>query len=119
MVPRSGLRPFVIGNTNDISASAPSGTITQAIGHFENISNVTSETGLVGNSGNPVNDAYTLQINTNNFTSTACSGSPNANCKAWEQFVQRYRERVLAELGNREPFFYPFKRILFWGRTAV
>ena len=87
MVPRSGLRPFVIGNTNDISASAPSGTITQAIGHFENISNVTSETGLIGNSGVPVNDAYTLQVNTNQFTSTACSASPNANCKAWEQFV--------------------------------
>src|SRR5437773_7844872 len=59
MVPRRGLRPFVVGNGDDISASAPSGTITQAIGHFENISNVTGETGLIGNSGNPVNDAYT------------------------------------------------------------
>jgi hypothetical protein len=87
MVPRRGPRPFVVGNTNDISAGAPSGFIIQAIGHFENISNLTSETGLIGNSGTPVNDAYTLQINTNQFTSPACAGSPNPNCKGWEQFV--------------------------------
>jgi hypothetical protein len=87
MVPRRGPRPFVVGNANDISAGAPSAFITQAIGHFENISNVTSETGLIGNSGTPVNNAYTLQINTNQFTSPACAGSPNPNCKGWEQFV--------------------------------
>ncbi|MGB5079950.1 MAG: hypothetical protein WBO23_04315 [Burkholderiales bacterium] len=87
MIPRRGLRPFVVGNGDDISAEAPSGTITQAIGQFEGVTNVTSETGLIGNSGTPVNDAYTLQINTNFMTSTACSGSPNANCRGWEQFV--------------------------------
>ena len=87
MVPRFGSRPFVVGNADDISAQAPSGTITQAIGHFENVTNVTSETGLIGNSGMPVNNAYTLQINTNFMTSSACSGSPNANCQGWEQFV--------------------------------
>ena len=37
----------------------------------------------------------------------------------YDRFVERYRERVLAELGHREPFFYPFKRILFWGRCAA
>jgi len=31
-------------------------------------------------------------------------------------FVARYRERLLAELGDRAPYFYAFKRILFWGR---
>lgn len=87
MIPRRGLRPFVVGNGDDISAGAPSGTITQTIGRFENISNVTSETGLIGNSGSPVNNAYTLQINTNFLTSPACAGSPNPNCRGWEQFV--------------------------------
>jgi hypothetical protein len=87
MIPRRGPRPFVVGNGDDVSAGAPSGTITQAIGHFENINSVTSETGLIGNSGSPVNNAYTLQINTNRLTSPACAGSPNANCKGWEQFV--------------------------------
>jgi hypothetical protein len=85
MVPRSSA--FVVGNTDDVSAQAPSGTISQTIGRFENISNVTSETGLVGNSGTPVNDAYSLQVNTNFMTSTACAGSPNTACQGWEQFV--------------------------------
>jgi hypothetical protein len=35
-----------------------------------------------------VSDAYTLQINANQFTSaTACAGSPNPDCKGWEQFI--------------------------------
>jgi hypothetical protein len=87
MVPRRGARPFVVGNANDISAGAPSGSISQAIGHFENVTNVTSESGPIGNAGPSIANAYTLQINTNQFTSTVCSGSPNANCKGWEQFV--------------------------------
>lgn len=33
-----------------------------------------------------------------------------------EPFVDAYRRRLLAELGERSPYFYPFKRILFWGR---
>jgi hypothetical protein len=84
-IPRRGPRPFVIGNTNDISAQAPSGTISQAFGFFENVTNVTSETGLINNLGLPVNNAYSLQANTNVMTSAACSASPN--CRGWEQFI--------------------------------
>ncbi len=29
------------------------------------------------------------------------------------------RARLLAELGDRRPYFYPFKRILMWGRMAA
>ena len=29
-------------------------------------------------------------------------------------FVERYRERLLEELGEREPYFYGFRRILCW-----
>jgi hypothetical protein len=86
-IPRRGPRLFVVGNGDDISAGAPSGAITQAIGHFENPINVTSQSGLINNTGAPVNNAYTLQINTNFMTSTACSGSPNAGCQGWEQWV--------------------------------
>lgn len=32
----------------------------------------------------------------------------------WEHFVDLYRIRLLAELGDHSPFFYPFKRILMW-----
>ena len=83
--PRRGPRPAVVGNGNDIAAGAPSGHITQAIGHFENVTNVTSESGPIGNAGPSIADTYTLQINSDFFTgSTACAGSPNPGCQGWE-----------------------------------
>jgi hypothetical protein len=86
--PRHGPRPAVVGNNNDISAQAPSGHITQAIGHFENVTNVTSESGPIANAGPSIADTYTLQINTDFFTgSAACAGSPNPNCLGWEQWI--------------------------------
>jgi trans-aconitate 2-methyltransferase len=33
-------------------------------------------------------------------------------------FVDRYRERLLEELGDREPYFYGFRRILCWARFS-
>jgi trans-aconitate 2-methyltransferase len=32
------------------------------------------------------------------------------------QFVARLRKVVIDRLGDRQPYFYPFKRILVWGR---
>ena len=84
-IPRHGVRPAVVGNNNDISAQAPSGIISQVIGSFDTV-NVSSESGPINNTGPSVADAYSLQINTNKMDG-ACSGSPNANCKGWEQFV--------------------------------
>lgn len=34
----------------------------------------------------------------------------------YERFVERYRARLLETLGDERPYFYPFKRILLWGR---
>jgi trans-aconitate 2-methyltransferase len=34
----------------------------------------------------------------------------------YADFVDRYRERLLVRMGDRRPCFYPFKRILAWGR---
>ena len=34
----------------------------------------------------------------------------------WPQFLQRYRERLLPQLDAARPYFYPFKRILFWAQ---
>jgi trans-aconitate 2-methyltransferase len=31
------------------------------------------------------------------------------------RFLDRYRERLLPRLDDGRPYFYPFKRILFWG----
>ena len=33
-------------------------------------------------------------------------------------FIDRYRQRLLTELGERAPYFYPFRRVLLWGRLA-
>jgi trans-aconitate 2-methyltransferase len=37
----------------------------------------------------------------------------------YDAFLQRYRTRLLEVLGDRSPFFYAFKRILFWGRRPA
>ena len=34
----------------------------------------------------------------------------------YEAFLTRYRERLLAELGQRRPYFFAFSRILCWAR---
>ncbi len=33
-----------------------------------------------------------------------------------DEFVAEYRRRLLAVIGDSAPYFYPFKRILFWAR---
>jgi trans-aconitate 2-methyltransferase len=34
----------------------------------------------------------------------------------WPRFLERYREHLFAQLDDVRPYFYPFKRILFWAR---
>src|SRR5262249_13680947 len=65
MLPRRGPRAFVVGNGNDISAQAPTGLITTAIGSFDSVTGVTSESGQINNTGPAVANAYSLQLNTN------------------------------------------------------
>jgi len=36
----------------------------------------------------------------------------------FDEFVARYRRRLLDCLGEHRPFFYPFKRVLLWGRMT-
>ncbi len=36
----------------------------------------------------------------------------------YDLFVDRYRERLLDVIGDRQPYPYTFKRILFWGRRG-
>lgn len=37
----------------------------------------------------------------------------------YEAYIKRYRERLLAEIGEHTPYFYAFKRILAWGRKPA
>jgi hypothetical protein len=88
MPPKDGARPLVVGNGSDVAARVPAGSFIQtAIGSFENVTNVTSGSGPIGNSGPAIANAYTLQMNTNFFSSTACAGSPNPGCRGWEQYI--------------------------------
>jgi hypothetical protein len=85
--PRRGPRPLIVGNGDDVSAQAPTGLISMAVGSFDS-STATSEMGQIGATGPQVANAYTLQLNTNPFSpSTGCAGSPNPGCQGWEQFI--------------------------------
>lgn len=35
-----------------------------------------------------------------------------------EAFLAAYRERLQAEIGDRSPYFYPFRRMLIWGQKG-
>jgi hypothetical protein len=87
MLPKRPPRPLIIGNGADVSAQAPSGLISTAIGSFDAGTSVTGEAGQIGGSGAQVANAYTLQLNTNFFASSDCAASPNPSCRGWEQFV--------------------------------
>jgi hypothetical protein len=88
MPPRRGPVPLVVGNGDDISAQAPTGFISTAIGTFSSVTNVTSETGQINGTGPQVANSYSLQLNSNFFASTACSGAAvPAACQGWEQFI--------------------------------
>ena len=36
----------------------------------------------------------------------------------YQEFVTRYRDGLHDALGDQRPYFYPFKRILLWGRVS-
>jgi hypothetical protein len=82
-----------VGNTNDVSAEAPTGFISTATGSFDpSLTNVTTvESDYFDSMGmvvNTITNAYTLQVNTNFFNGSICSGAANpASQCAWEQFV--------------------------------
>src|SRR5690242_9836063 len=86
-IPRHGPRPAVVGNGNEVSAQAPSGHISQAIGRFENVTNVTSESGPIANAGASIANTYTLQINSDQPNTGTCPGTPAAGCTPWEQWI--------------------------------
>lgn len=103
MPPRSGVVPEVVGNGNDVAAQAPSGHISSATGSFDTLTNVSSESGPIGNAGASLADTYSLQVNTDFFKTTVCTntgGSTDPNCRGWEQFVSRTTPTPTAPTSN-------------------
>jgi len=79
--PRSGGARLAqtVGDGSDFSAVV-AGEAILGEGSFDSVSGVTSE------SGAGTANAYTLQLNTEFFSTKTCSGGA-AGCKGWEQFV--------------------------------
>lgn len=80
--------PEIVGNGTDPGAQV-TGTLKWAQGSFTNEVGGTSESdtnvGPTGQSAtNPGSNSYSLQMNTNLFTSSACD---NSTCKGWEQLI--------------------------------
>jgi len=80
-LPARGPRLYTVGAGTDFSAHV-SGLISSAIGSFPSVTGVTSES----DSGGAAN-TYTLQLNTNFFSTSVCSG--HAGCQGWQQFAYR------------------------------
>src|SRR5260370_23702765 len=87
---KRGARPFIVGNGTDFSAQV-TGNTTAAEGTFENVSLGISE------SGGGIANKYSLQLNTNTFSTVTCAGAANpGTCQGWEQFI--YSSVTLGEI---------------------
>jgi hypothetical protein len=94
-----GLRPAIVGNGLDFVAQ-PSGHIREAEGSFDSATGVTSESQTDSTTTPPTTttNLYGLQLNSDYFTTSACSTSPYLGptyvgtpqygiCRGWEQFI--------------------------------
>ena len=69
------------------------GSIASAFGTFWETDGLTSETGEGGAA-----NAYSLQLNTNPFTSSACNDAANpATCQGWEQFIYSTKDGLFIQ----------------------
>jgi hypothetical protein len=83
VLPAQGVRPTTVGNGDDWIA-AVTGHVSYAQGSFHHVTGVTSE-----NENGHRND-YSVQLNTQPFTTATCAnlGSPDpSSCRGWEQFI--------------------------------
>jgi hypothetical protein len=87
------------------AAKAMTGSnISTAFGSFDSVS-VSTVT--------PYN--YTLQLNTNTFTTPACAAAPRSDCMGWQQFI--YDQRNCGRTGT-EPCTYIQYWLLYYGRPC-
>ena len=68
-------KPETVGGAGPDFVASVAGHIRQAEGSFDSVTGVTAT------------PAYSLQLNTDFFQTSTCSGLPNAGCRGWEQFV--------------------------------
>jgi len=83
--PHQGRRsPQTVGGGTDWAARVNTGLILRAEGAFDTVSGVTS----IDSTASGGVSEFSLQLNTQFFTTPACAGASNpAICQGWEQFV--------------------------------
>jgi hypothetical protein len=84
--PRHASGPANVGDTTDFAAQAPQGIISYVEGSFDTV----TTTGEINRNTAGVysrKDQYSLQINTNYFSTPLCAHAPMKNCMGWQQFV--------------------------------
>jgi hypothetical protein len=108
---RSG-DPQAIGDGADYSAQV-TGTISEATGTFDDVSSNLTEKGQIGGSGPQVKNAFTLQLNSEFFSTPVCSGSAKpSKCEGWQQFVYAYHYS-----GDKNMVFMQYW-LLYWNTTC-
>jgi hypothetical protein len=81
-VPKRGASGRLVGNGNDYSAVV-TGLLSSVVGSFPSITGLKTEKGYGGKA-----DTYSLQLNSEFFSSAACSGATDpSKCLGWQQFV--------------------------------
>jgi hypothetical protein len=79
--------PKDVGNGTDYSAKV-TGTISEATGLFDGVSRDITETGQVNHKGPQIANTFTLQMNSQFFSTPACSKSSDpGKCEGWQQFI--------------------------------
>jgi hypothetical protein len=89
--PAGNARPATVGGTasGDYVSTVP-GLIAEATGTFWNVSSGITEKGQIANAGSTYANAFSLQLNSNDFSTPVCAGNSNSQCDAWEQFLYTY-----------------------------
>jgi hypothetical protein len=113
-----------VGNGTDFVATVSTGSISAAIGSFDNATDVTSE-----NDSQFGQNAWSLQLNTNGFSTPACKGAqppPLTSCQGWQQFVYEqgggiYIEYWLLNYGPNCPggAWQSFNGVHCWGNSNM
>lgn len=97
---RTAVNPAIVGNGNDFTIVTLPLVMSAAIGSFPSVSGVKTVKSVgvpsFGGKGQSGPNVYSLQLNSNNFSTSACAGMPH--CAGWEQFV--YTNQPVAYRGG-------------------
>jgi hypothetical protein len=86
-------RPAQVGGRTDGQdyVTTVPGYISEATGIFWEVDSAITEQGQIGGTGPQIDNAFSLQMNSNtHFATAACATSSNLECTGWQQFLYTY-----------------------------